>query len=93
MRVIIENIALFLLPTLGYVGYRLLARRLGQHQVADGAHVLEGAPMLMLIAAGVALVLIVTIAFGSVSGGKPGEVYVPSRLENGKIVPGGSRAP
>ena len=93
MRVIIENIVLFLLPTLVYVGYRLLMRQLGRDVAAGDAHVLEGAPLMVLIGSGVLLVLLVTVVFGSVSGGKPGEVYVPSRIENGKIIPGGSRAP
>lgn len=88
MRVFIENIILFLMPTLAYVGYRMLVgRRNGQ-----AANVLDDAPLFALLGVGTLLVLIVLIVFGDVSGGKPGEVYVPTAVKDGKVFPGHSRA-
>lgn len=84
IRVVIENLLLFLLPALIYVAYMYAVRRgtLGEDRV------IEDAPLLWLFAAGAALVLITLVAFGSMSGGKPGQAYEPARLENGRIEPG-----
>lgn len=87
MRVIIENIILFLLPTIAYVGYRLLIGRPDQ----SSSRVLADAPLFVLLAAGTLLVLFVLIAFGHVSGGVPGQVYVPTAVKDGKVIPGHSR--
>lgn len=89
MRVIVENIILFLLPTVAYVSYRLMVGRADQ----TTSRVLADAPLLLLLAAGTMMVLVVLIAFGHVSGGKPGEVYVPTAVKDGKVIPGHSRAP
>lgn len=86
MRIIIENIILFLLPTLFYVGYRIMTRRPGD----EASGVLTDAPVMVLMATGTLIVLVVLVAFGSVSGGKPGDIYVPPRLEDGKVIPGHS---
>jgi hypothetical protein len=84
IRVVIENIVLFLLPTAVYVIYVLLTRKPGEK---DG--VLDDAPFIWLMLTGTALVLVVLISFGSTSGGKPGQVYVPPHLgADGKIEPG-----
>ncbi|MFN3746142.1 MAG: DUF6111 family protein [Hyphomicrobiaceae bacterium] len=85
IRVVIENIVLFLLPTAIYVTYVLLTRKPG-----DKRGVLDDAPFIWLMLAGIALILLVLIAFGSTSGGRPGQTYVPPSLDaEGKIKPGG----
>jgi hypothetical protein len=83
IRVIIENILLFLLPTLFYVGYVLLMR-----DSAAKKDLLSGAPLVWLFAAGTLLVIIVLVAFGSTSGGRPGQHYEPPSLKDGHIEPG-----
>lgn len=84
IRVVVENIVLFLLPTAVYVIYMLLTRKPDEK---DG--VLDDAPFFWLMLAGTMLVLIVLIAFGSTSGGKPGQSYVPPSLSrDGTIEPG-----
>lgn len=84
IRVVIENVVLFLLPMAIYVTYVLLTRRAD----AKGG-LLDDAPFLWLMLAGTVLVLVVLIAFGSTSGGKPGQTYVPPSLtKDGKIDPG-----
>lgn len=84
IRVVIENIVLFLLPTAVYVIYVLLTRKPGEKN-----GVLDDAPFIWLMLAGTALVLVVLISFGSTSGGKPGQTYVPPSLsKDGTIEPG-----
>lgn len=83
IRIVIENIILFLLPTVAYVIYAAATR---DPQRKD---VLEGAPIGWLLLAGTGMVVLTLVAFGTTSGGKPGQVYVPSSLRNGHIEPGG----
>jgi len=86
IRAVIENIVLFLLPTAVYVIYVLLTRK----EDDQGKGVLDDAPFFWLMLAGTALVFLVLIAFGSTSGGKPGQQYTPPSLgTDGKIDPGG----
>lgn len=94
IRTVIENLLLFLLPTFLYVAWVLIRR--ARAETEDGeedvsrqfTRVLDDAPLLWLFASG-ALIVIVTLAFfGSSSGGKPGQQYVPSILKDGKIQPG-----
>ena len=91
IRTVIENLLLFLLPTVIYVAWVLLNRRRnGTSGETDGraAGVLDDAPLIWLVAAGAALVVITLIVFGSASGGKPGQVYQPPVFRDGKIEPG-----
>lgn len=85
IRLILENTLLFLLPTVIYVAYVLLKRRI---EGTSDINVLDDAPLIWLVAAGAALVIITLVVFGSVSGGKPGQVYEPPVYRDGKIVPG-----
>jgi hypothetical protein len=85
MRVIIENILLFLLPSLMYVGYVLLMRRRGATAAGEA---LNDAPLVWLFLLGALLVAGTLAFFGSTSGGKPGQVYVPPHVKNGHIEPG-----
>lgn len=84
IRIVLENLLLFFLPTLAYVAYRfLIASASGKKAPA-----VNDAPFLMLFAAG-ALAVVASIAiFASKSGGKPGEAYIPPVVRDGKIVPG-----
>ena len=84
IRVVVENIVLFFLPLAIYVTYILLTRK------ADGkGGLLDDAPLVWLMFAGTVVVLVVLIAFGSTSGGKPGQVYTPPSLsKDGHVEPG-----
>ncbi len=88
-----RTILLFLLPTLVYLAYMLLAREAAGSEAGTGdtrtpMGVLNDAPLLYLFAAGVALVLITLVAFGSTSGGKPDQPYTPPAMKDGQIQPG-----
>lgn len=83
IRIVIENVVLFLLPTGIYIGYVLLTRGMP----AKGG-MLDEAPMVWLFAAGALLVVLVLIAFGSTSGGRPDQHYEPPSMKDGRIEPG-----
>lgn len=82
IRVVVENIVLFLLPTVVYVIYVAATR----NDTRKG--ILDEAPLAWLMFAGTALVLIVLASYGSDSGGKPGQRYVPPSIKDGRIEPG-----
>ena len=84
IRIVIENILLFLLPTLVYAAYVVLKRG---GDTTTGV-VLNDAPLLYLFAAGALLVVGTLLVFGSVSGGKPGQIYEPAVMKDGRIEPG-----
>jgi len=89
IRIIIENVVLFLLPTLIYVAYVMLRRR-GQPN-GTAAQVFDDAPILTLLAAGAVLAMSVLFFFVSFDEQKPGMRYIPPRYEDGKIIPGEHR--
>jgi Family of unknown function (DUF6111) len=84
IRIVIENLLLFLAPTLIYVLYVYVRRRSG----GDESPILNDAPLLWLFIAGVVLMLATLVLFGSNSGWKPGEAYQPPIYKDGKIQPG-----
>lgn len=84
IRIVVQNIILFLLPTVVYVAYVYMTKE----DKPGGARVFDDAPIIWLFTAGVVVVLVTLIAFGSISGGKPGQVYTPPVLKDGRIEPG-----
>jgi hypothetical protein len=86
IRVVLQNIILFLLPTVLYVAYAVVR----QKQTAGGSisRALEGAPFGWLMAAGAALMIGGLAYFGSETGGRPGDTYQPPVYRDGKIIPG-----
>lgn len=94
IRIVLENVLLFFLPTLVYLAYVALTREKAPAG-ADGTAtpgrqqgLLDDAPLLYLFAAGVALVLATLVFFGSTSGGKPDQVYHPPVIKDGRVEPG-----
>jgi hypothetical protein len=86
IRVVIENVLLFLLPTALYFGYVLLMRQ----NAASANSVVNEAPLVWLFVAGAALVAITLAYYATVTpGGTPGQVYTPPRMgKDGRIEPG-----
>ncbi len=82
IRVVIENIVLFFLPSVIYIVYVLLTRSDSKRGLLDEA------PLFWLIAAGTLVVVFVLVAFGSTSGGRPDQHYEPPSMKDGKIEPG-----
>ena len=95
IRTVVENLLLFLLPTLLYAAWVLFQRSRKTAQGDDEAdeprsaiaHVLDDAPLLWLFVSGALLVIVTLAAFGTSSGGRPGQHYQPSILKDGKIQP------
>ncbi len=84
IRVVIENVLLFLLPTAMYVAYVLLTRR----NAAAGT-VINDAPLVWLFIAGALLVGATLVYYATITpGAAPGAVYTPPRMKDGRIEPG-----
>ena len=86
IRVVVENILLFLLPAAAYVGYMLLMR--SGNTSAGG--VVNDAPLVWLFVVGALLVAATLTYYATVTpGGTPGQVYTPPRMgKDGRIEPG-----
>lgn len=84
MRVAVEIVLLFLLPTVAYLGYALLTQP-GRSARA----VVHDVPFLWLALSGAALVFGILIYYGSSStmGGRD-QTYTPARIKDGQIEPG-----
>ncbi len=84
IRIVIENILLFLLPAAMYAAYVLLTRR-----STSAGTVMNEAPLVWLFVAGAVLVVATLIYYGSISeGGRPDQTYTPPRMKDGQIEPG-----
>lgn len=90
IRVIIENLLLFLLPTMIYVAWVLFKHFQSEAGGApDHQQIISDAPLMWLFSAGAILVLLTLFAFESSStGGKPGQQYLPPVFKDGRIEPG-----
>ena len=84
IRLVIENVLLFLLPAALYVGYVLLTRR-----DTKPGEIINDAPLVWLFVAGALLVIGTLIYFASTSvGGRPDQTYTPPYIKDGQIEPG-----
>jgi hypothetical protein len=84
IRIVIENILLFLLPTAIYVAYVLLTRR-----TTSAGTVINDAPLVWLFVAGAVVVMATLIYYGTTTpGGRPDQHYTPPRVKDGRIEPG-----
>jgi hypothetical protein len=84
IRILIENIFVFLLPTLVYVGWIAFVRN---DWPGLGA-VLKAAPLFRLFVLGALLMLATLTLLASRHENKPGQSYVPPSFEGGKFEPG-----
>jgi hypothetical protein len=86
IRIAIELILLFLVPTVAYLGYALLMR-----PGRPAGEVVSEAPLVRLGLAGAALVLGTLTYYGvttDIIKGSPNQTYTPARIKDGKIEPG-----
>lgn len=84
IRIVIENVLLFLLPTAMYVAYVLLTRR-----ATSAGTIVNDAPLLWLFLAGAVVVVATLVYYGTTtSGGRPDQTYTPPRVKDGRIEPG-----
>jgi hypothetical protein len=84
LRIALEIVVLFLLPTAAYLGYALLARP-GRPARA----VVDEAPYVWLALSGAVLVFATLTYYGSSSTmGGLNQTYTPARIKDGQIEPG-----
>jgi heme/copper-type cytochrome/quinol oxidase subunit 3 len=87
IRIVLENIFFFLLPTLMYLVYVAFKTNDWPGLWA----VLKNAPLAQLFVTGAVIMIATLILFSSSAGHKPGEAYTPSTFQDGKLQPGNSR--
>jgi len=84
IRIVIENVLLFLLPTAMYLAYMLLTRR-----TTPAGTIVNDAPLLWLFVAGAVIVAATLVYYGTTTpGGRPDQTYTPPRMKDGRIEPG-----
>jgi Family of unknown function (DUF6111) len=83
IRIVIENIFFFLLPTFFYVTWIAFSEDTWPGLMT----VLVRAPLIRLFAAGAALMLLTLTVFSSRTYNDPNDVYVPASVVNGKLEP------
>jgi hypothetical protein len=86
IRIVIENIFFFMLPTLFYIVWVAFS----ENDWSGFSSVVREAPLLRLFFAGAALMLGTLIAFSSRSHNDPHDIYIPPAMEDGKLEPGHS---
>ena len=86
IRIILQNILLFVLPTLAY--FILMMVRRPARSLQDAGQILERAPLPWLLGAGCIFMIGGLLYFSSHTGGRPGETYQPPVYRDGKIIPG-----
>ncbi len=86
IRIVIENIFVFLLPALVYIAWIAFSR----NDWPGIWHVLKEAPLLYLFLIGAGLMFATLVAFSSRSHNAPGEAYVPPVFKDGHVEPGHS---
>ena len=83
IRIVIENIFFFLLPTLLYITWTAFSK----NEWPGLMTVLSRGPLIRLFIAGAVLMLGTLIVFSSGTSNNPNDVYVPASVVNGKFEP------
>ena len=84
IRIVIENIFVFLVPTLAYLAWVAFTR----NEWPGIGEVLKDAPLIALFISGAALMLLTLALFSTRTHNAPGETYVPPAVQDGKLQPG-----
>ncbi len=84
IRVVAENLALLLAPTLVYLAYVMLVRK----DTDSVSEALEQAPLVALFVIGSVLAVGTMAWFGSKHDSAPNLGYEPPSIKNGQIEPG-----
>jgi Family of unknown function (DUF6111) len=84
VRVVIENVLLFLAPAALYLAYELMIKKNG----TNPRQILDESPLVGLFVAGLLCVIGALILFRSQDEGTAGQAYEPPTYKDGKIIPG-----
>ncbi len=86
LRTTLIHILILLAPTILYIAWLVLSRRLRFGQGQLGA-ALGGLPWVRLIGVGLILAAASLVALSMTSGGDPEGTYVPPRMVDGEVAP------
>lgn len=94
MRIVFENAMLFLLPTVLYLAYVMLAT-----DTTDGTtgqqkrplQMLDEAPLVWLFAIGILIMVGTLLTFGTLNDQSIDKPYEPAIYKDGRIQPGGKK--
>lgn len=84
IRIVLENLFFFLLPTLAYVTYIAYRR----NDWPGLWRVLREAPLVPLFVTGALLMIATLMVFSTASGHRPGDAYTPPSYHDGQVIPG-----
>ena len=86
IRIVIQNLFLFLLPTLLYLMFMVVRQR---REDSSFLRIVQSAPFLPLSVIGLVFMIVGLAVFGSHDEAKPGQAYRPPVFKDGKVRPGG----
>lgn len=84
LRVVLINLALFVLPTALYAAYFYMNERRRNAVAVEWKNM----PFRILLQIGLGLIVIGMLVTAYIGGDDAGGTYVPARFENGKVIPG-----
>jgi len=87
LSTVLIRLLILILPVLLYLGWRYLAHRRAVGRGGPGLDLTEG-PWMWLLTGGLVLMIMSFFVLAFTTGEEPGGVYVPSKFEDGQIVPG-----
>lgn len=87
VRIVIQYLAIFLVPILLYSAYFLVVRQRA-HMGGQPKPSWEDGPWYWLVASGLALMILSFAVFGLFGGNGPDSVFQPPRIVDGEIQPG-----
>ncbi|MBX9684298.1 MAG: hypothetical protein K2X41_10955 [Hyphomicrobium sp.] len=89
IRIVVENLFFFLLPTLFYITWIAFK----SNTWPGLGSILKDAPLVTLFALGVLLMLMTLAVLSSREGNRPGDAYQPPIFKDGHIEPGHRTSP
>ena len=87
LRTTLIHILILLAPTILYIAFLILARRV-QLSRSSAAAALRKMPWIRLLGSGLILAAASLVVWAMTVGGDPEGTYVPARIVDGEIVPG-----
>ncbi len=89
IRIVIENLFIFLIPTLSYLTWIAFRR----NDWPGLGRVLRDAPLVQLFVSGAVLMIGTLVLFSTREYNSPQEQYIPSVFKDGRIQPGTPPSP
>ncbi|MGK2872458.1 MAG: DUF6111 family protein [Alphaproteobacteria bacterium] len=84
LRVVLINIALFMLPVAVFAAYFYFSERNKNAVEIEWKNM----PLSLLLQIGLVLIVVGMLVTAYIGGDDAGGTYLPARMENGKVIPG-----